>query len=174
MADLSLLEHLPGWETLTEEVNREKAAFGLALLLAVFMLYWTYSAAGETADLRERTDRFERTLATYMELRARRDLASAAESDTTTNPLAYLGEKARSTGVGEDRLTALTPSGEGPRGRTAYRVRFEGIPLRPALVLLRDLETERRMGVRELTIARVGVDAQQFDVTFRLLNLGPS
>lgn len=174
MGNLELLERLPGWETLTEAINREKAAFGLGLLLAVFMLYWTYSAAEETADLRERVGRFEKSLATYMELRARRDLASAARSDTATNPLAYLGEKARTIGVGEDRLTALTPSGEGPRGRTAYRVRFEGIPLRPALVLLRELETERRMGVRELTIARVGVDAEQFDVTFRLLNLGPS
>lgn len=173
MGDGTLFDSLPGWDVLEGGYRRELLVFGLGLLLAGVMLYWTYTAAGETSRLRERQARFERTLASYMQLRSRRDLDATA-ADTSPNPLAYLGEKAHGTGVGEDRLVALTPSGEGPRGRTAYRIRFEGIPLRPALIFLRELETEGRMGVHELTIARVSADARQFDVTFRLLNLNPS
>lgn len=174
MGDWTLtLDHLPGWEFLEEGYRRELALFALGLLLAALMLYWTYTASRDTARTRERYTRFERTLAQYMQLQARRD-SDLTAADTSPNPLAYLGEKARGTGVGEDRLVALTPSGEGPRGRTAYRIRFEGIPLRPALVLLRELETEGRMGVRELTVARVSSDADQFDVTLRLLHLNPS
>jgi len=167
---------LPEW--VPEEIVRavrprtEQILFGLGLLVALGLLYGVYSASLHTRDLRERRARFETALENYLRLRPGEGPAPSEEG--LSNPLAYLGEKVRSSGVRDDRLMALTPSGEGPRGRPAYRIRFEGIPLRPAVVLLRELESEGRFGVREFTVARVGSQTSRYDVTLRLLGLGGS
>ncbi len=143
---------------------RQPVFFCLCLFLVAGFGYATYQQLMETNKVQKKARQFATAVRRY-EMQVEKP---PAKGKTKTGPqpdnvLSYL-----ESSMPAKKLADLSPvdSGSGP---PRFRIQLSGIKLAPALEVVARLEKDGVVGIKSLTVERIGTFAKKYDIYLQLV-----